>query len=43
MKIFEMPNIEVLTFTAESIMNVSNVEPTPTPSLPGGTNRLPWG
>ena len=37
MKIFETPVIEVITFTAESIMDVSN------PELPGGDNRLPWG
>ena len=40
MKIFEMPNIEVITFTAESIMDAST---TVAPSLPSGTNRLPWG
>lgn len=39
MKIFETPVIEVITFTAESIMDVSNSEPT----LPGGENQLPWG
>lgn len=37
MKTFEMPVIEVITFTAESIMDASSVE------LPGGDNRLPWG
>ena len=40
MKIFEMPNIEVITFTAENIMEVSNTVGT---ELPTGTNRLPWG
>ena len=37
MKIFETPVIEVITFTAENIMEVSNTE------LPSGDNRLPWG
>ena len=37
MKTFETPKIEVITFTAESIMVVSGTE------LPGGDNRLPWG
>jgi hypothetical protein len=35
MKTFEMPNIEVITFTAESIMDVS------TP--PVGEDMTPWG
>ena len=34
MKTFETPVIEVITFTAESIMNVS---------APAGDDRLPWG
>ena len=37
MKNFEIPVIEVITFTVEDIMAVSNTE------LPGGENRLPWG
>ena len=37
MKTFEMPVIEVITFTAESIMAPSSVV------LPDGDNRLPWG
>ena len=41
MKIFEMPNIEVITFTAESIMEVSNNNSGT--ELPSGNNRLPWG
>ena len=36
MKTFETPVIEVITFTAESIMDVSS-------TLPGGEDRLPWG
>lgn len=40
MKTFEMPNIEVITFTAENIMEVSN---TVSIELPTGSNRLPWG
>ena len=40
MKLFEMPKIEVITFTAENIMNLSNTEPA---ALPTGANRLPWG
>ncbi len=40
MKTFEMPNIEVITFTAENIMEVSNTVST---ELPTGNNRLPWG
>ena len=39
MKIFETPVIEVITFTAESIMEVSNTGT----ELPTGNNRLPWG
>ncbi len=39
MKTFEMPVIEVITFTAESIMAASSNPP----ELPGGDNRLPWG
>lgn len=35
MKIFETPKIEIITFTAENIMGVSE--------LPGGEDRLPWG
>ena len=35
MKIFETPVIEVITFTAESIMDVSE--------LPDSDDRLPWG
>ncbi len=35
MKIFEMPNIEVITFTAESVMDLSK--------LPDGEDRTPWG
>ena len=35
MKTFETPVIEVITFTAENIMDVSE--------LPGGEDRLPWG
>ena len=35
MKIFEMPNIEVITFTCEDIMGVSE--------LPDGEDRTPWG
>ena len=35
MKIFETPKIEVITFTAENIMDVSE--------LPGGEDRTPWG
>ena len=38
MKTFETPVIEVITFTAENIMSVSNET-----NLPGGDNRLPWG
>ena len=38
MKTFETPVIEVITFTTESIMDVSNTE-----TLPGGNDRLPWG
>ena len=42
MKTFEMPMIEVITFTAESIMDSGtgngNTEP-----LPTGNNMLPWG
>ena len=34
MKNFEMPKIEVITFTAESVM---------APSLPDIPNALPWG
>ena len=41
MKIFETPVIEVITFTAESIMEVSTN--TPGTELPSGNNRLPWG
>lgn len=41
MKTFEMPNIEVITFTAEDILSGSTEGNTP--SLPGGNNRLPWG
>ena len=37
MKIFETPVIEVITFTAESIMSPSETQ------LPTGDNRLPWG
>ena len=37
MKTFEMPVIEVITFTAESIMAPSSTD------LPTGENRLPWG
>ena len=39
MKIFETPVIEVITFTAESIMDASNTGS----ELPGGDHRLPWG
>ena len=35
MKTFETPIIEVITFTAESVMDAS--------ALPGGDDRLPWG
>lgn len=35
MKRFEMPMIEVITFTAESVMTLSQ--------LPGAEDRLPWG
>ena len=38
MKTFETPMIEVITFTAESIMDASTEN-----NLPGGENRLPWG
>ena len=41
MKIFEMPNIEVITFTVEGIMAPSINDPAP--ELPTGNNRLPWG
>ena len=37
MKTFETPVIEVITFTAENIMTVSNTTP------PAGEDRLPWG
>jgi hypothetical protein len=37
MKIFETPVIEVITFTAESIMDASSTTP------PAGEDRLPWG
>lgn len=37
MKTFETPIIEVITFTAESIMTESE------PTLPGGENQSPWG
>lgn len=40
MKAFETPVIEVITFTAESIMDASSVTET---QLPTGENRLPWG
>ena len=36
MKTFETPIIEVITFTAESIMDASTL-------LPGNDDRLPWG
>jgi len=39
MKIFEMPNIEVIAFTAESIMDVSNSQPSVSPTT---NNQLPW-
>ena len=39
MKTFETPVIEIITFTAESIMDAS--QPTQ-PNLPGGGNNLPW-
>ena len=35
MKTFETPVIEVITFTAEDVMGISQ--------LPGGDDRLPWG
>lgn len=38
MKAFETPVIEVITFTAESIM-----DPSTETNLPTGDNRLPWG
>jgi len=37
MKTFEMPNIEVITFTAESIMSNSVTTP------PTGEDMTPWG
>lgn len=39
MKTFETPVIEVITFTAESIMDASQLTPS-TP--PAGEDRLPW-
>ena len=35
MKTFETPVIEVITFTAEDVMGISQ--------LAGGDDRLPWG
>jgi len=35
MKPFETPVIEIITFTAEDIMDVSE--------LPGSEDRTPWG
>lgn len=35
MKTFENPTIEIISFTTESIMGISQ--------LPGGDDRLPWG
>lgn len=42
MKTFETPVIEVITFTAESIMNASQT-PSGEATLPTGENILPWG
>ena len=36
MKAFELPVIEVISFTAESIMNASGA------NLPVGDNQTPW-
>ena len=36
MKIFEMPNIEVIIFTAENVMSVSDIDATI-------NNGTPWG
>ena len=36
MKTFEMPNIEVITFTAESVMSASDIDATV-------ANGTPWG
>ena len=41
MKIFEIPEIEVITFTVEDILAESTEGNTP--QLPTGNNRLPWG
>ena len=37
MKVFEIPVIDVITFTAESIMDASGLEPSV------GQNQTPWG
>ena len=41
MKTFEMPVIEVIAFTAESIMDSSTGNESTTP--PVGGDMLPWG
>ena len=41
MKTFEYPVIEVIAFTAESIMNDSTTEPTYSPENNNG-NATPW-
>ena len=42
MKTFETPVIEVIAFTTESIMDVSNGDGA-NPSLPRDENDMPWG